>query len=121
MARYRYQDVWLYEKTNLSPLGRSFDLFGDGSILQIYTPGHTPGLSSTLVRGSNCKYVLLAADVGYATRSWEEMLIPGISVDRAQAIQSLSWVKEMSENKDCLEVIANHDPKTKQHSIILPY
>jgi hypothetical protein len=78
-------------------------------------------MSATLVRGSNGKYVLLAADVGYANRSWEDMLTPGICTSRKAAITSLGWVRDMAHDPNCIEALANHDTHTDQHVITLPY
>ncbi len=109
-----------YQNSDVGPFHRAFDVFGDGSILQVYTPGHASGMSSTLIRGSNGKYVILAADVGYSNDSWEKMLTPGICTNRNYAIQSLGWVKEMAHDPNCVEALANHDTSTDQHSITLP-
>jgi Zn-dependent hydrolases, including glyoxylases len=110
-----------FDRSKTGPFNESFDLFGDGSVIQIYTPGHSSGLTSTLVRGSDGKYVLLAADTGYAQLSWEKMLTPGICVNRNQAITSLGWVREMAHHQDCIKAIANHDPSVDQQMIELPY
>ncbi|MFD0897502.1 N-acyl homoserine lactonase family protein [Loigolactobacillus binensis] len=114
-------EIYDYTQSEFGPFHQSFDVFGDGSVLQVYTPGHASGMSSTLVRGADGKYVLLAADVGYANDSWEKMLTPGICTNRNYAIQSLGWVKEMAHNENCIEALANHDTKTDQHSITLPF
>lgn len=112
---YQYQD------TGIGPTGESYDVFGDGSLLQVHTAGHATGMSATLVRGADGRYVLLAADVGYANRSWEKMLTPGICTSRKAAIASLGWVRDMAHNADCIEALANHDPHTDPHLITLPY
>lgn len=78
-------------------------------------------MSATMVRGRDGRYVLLAADVGYASRSWEEMLTPGICTSRKAAITSLGWVREMAHDTHCIEALANHDPNTDPHTISLAY
>jgi glyoxylase-like metal-dependent hydrolase (beta-lactamase superfamily II) len=113
--------TYQYENTGVGPTGETFDVFGDGSVLQVHTAGHATGMSATLVRGSNGKYVLLAADVGYANRSWEDMLTPGICTSRKAAITSLGWVRDMAHDPNCIEALANHDTHTDQHVITLPY
>ena len=113
--------TYQYENTGVGPTGETFDVFGDGSVLQVHTAGHATGMSATLVRGSDGKYVLLAADVGYANRSWEDMLTPGICTSRKAAITSLGWVRDMAHNPNCIEALANHDTHTDPHVITLPY
>lgn len=110
-----------FQTTDIGPIGESYDVFGDGSILQIHTPGHASGMASTLIRGSDGKYVLLAADTGYANLSWEQMITPGICTSRKAAITSLGWVREQAHNPNCLAALANHDPQTDQQVLTLPY
>lgn len=112
-------DTYQYENSDIGPVGESYDVFGDGSVLQVHTPGHATGMSATLIRNDAGRYVLLAADVGYANRSWEEMLTPGICTSRKAAITSLGWVREQAHNPNCIETLANHDTTTDPHIITL--
>src|SRR5690606_12214681 len=114
---YRYvPDMWKditletysFQKTNLGPKKLSFDLFGDNSVVFVNTPGHTHGLASTIIQ-NNGKFLLLASDTGYAKKSWEQMILPGVQVDKNEVIASLKWTKMMAENPNCIEAIANHD------------
>lgn len=113
--------TYSYSPTQIGPFAESFDLFGDGSVVQVHTPGHTTGMSATLIKGSDEKYVLLATDNGYMSRSWEEMLTPGIVVSRKDSIVSLAWVRELAHDKNCVAAIANHDPKVNSQVIELKY
>ncbi|MBR2254249.1 MAG: hypothetical protein IJ856_00270, partial [Candidatus Methanomethylophilaceae archaeon] len=101
------------------PAGRSFDVFGDGSVVQVNIPGHCPGLCATRINGDHGKFVLLFSDGGYARKSWEEMITSGISEDKEQQKKSLRWIREMSLSKDCVESLANHDPDVVPHVIEL--
>ncbi|MEO3944864.1 N-acyl homoserine lactonase family protein [Gorillibacterium sp. CAU 1737] len=105
-------------RSDYGPECQSADLFGDGSIVFVHTPGHSSGLTSTLIQNQDA-FVLLAADTGYAKRSWEEMILPGITVSKEHARKSLQWVRDMSKLPGCVEVIANHDPECKPHVIKL--
>lgn len=91
------------------PCGLGKDVFGDGLIYLVFTPGHTMGQISVLVR-LNEGWLLLASDVGYGERSWKELLLPGITVDQQQAMASLQWVRSFADREDCVAVLANHDP-----------
>jgi glyoxylase-like metal-dependent hydrolase (beta-lactamase superfamily II) len=85
------------------------DLFGDGLVYLVFTPGHTAGHLSVLARVER-GWLLLASDVGAAEKSWKEWILPGKRHDEDQAAQSLLWVKQFSERADCVAAIANHDP-----------
>ena len=108
-----------FEKSGIGPMERSFDLFNDGTLVLIWTPGHSEGLVSLMVKNSSEEYVLLVADTGYAKKSWENLIIPGISINKEQALKSLKWVKEMANQPNCIAAFANHDPDVKPHIISL--
>lgn len=114
LTPYEYSDL------PFGPHHRAYDVFGDGSVIQVWVPGHSAGLSATIVKSYNTnQYVLLAADTGYAAKSWEEMLTPGVVIDRAQAKQSLEWIKQQSEENNNIATLANHDPEVKEQIITL--
>jgi N-acyl homoserine lactone hydrolase len=50
--------------------GRSFDLFGDGSVRVVHTPGHTPGHQSVVLRLKE-REALLAGDAVYFLETLE--------------------------------------------------
>ncbi len=107
-----------YSDSGLGPSGRSFDLFGDGTVILVNIPGHTNGLSAAVIQ-NGLKYVLLFADGGYARKSWQQMIPPGTALDGDKAMKSLQWIREMSISEDCVESLANHDPDIVPHIIIL--
>lgn len=52
----------------------------------------------------------LAGDVGYASRSCEERLLPGVTTRDEVMAASLAWVDEFAAREDCVMALANHDP-----------
>jgi glyoxylase-like metal-dependent hydrolase (beta-lactamase superfamily II) len=52
------------ESSSYSTFGRSYDLFGDGSVRLVYTPGHTRGHQSVILRLKGGE-ALLAGDAAY--------------------------------------------------------
>lgn len=107
-----------FQQTGIGPQKRSFDLFGDGSTEFIHTPGHSRGLIAIKIE-RNDKFVILANDCGYAKRSWEKMILPGMYFDKSITTNSLQWIKEMSLSSNCIGVFANHDPDIKPHILEL--
>ena len=101
------------------PAGKSFDLFGDGSIKMINIPGHCDGLCAVKITREDGKYVLLFSDGGYATKSWKEMITSGVSLDKEMQRKSLQWIREQSMNPNCVESLATHDTEIKPHVIEL--
>ena len=125
VAHVRYQSRW-WDGSGIEffdwdgaqgPHGKSFDLFGDGSIACVAIPGHADGLFAVKVTGEDGRFVLLFSDGGYSSRSWQEMVLSGIANNRAQQKASLAWIREQSLDPLCVESLANHDPDVKPHVI----
>ena len=125
--RIRYNADW-WRATKLEtfdwngtegPVGHSYDVFGDGSILMVNIPGHSKGLCAMKIIGADGRFVLLFADGGYARRSWEELVTSGIADDKAAQKKSLEWIRAQSLDANCVESLANHDPDVPMHTIEL--
>ncbi|HOE17042.1 MAG TPA: hypothetical protein PK344_06460 [Syntrophorhabdaceae bacterium] len=69
------------------PMNKSYDLFGDESIIWVYLPGNTQGLAGTLIQNDG-RFVLLTADCGYACKSWERMILPYHITTRQEIVAS---------------------------------
>ncbi|WP_248925142.1 N-acyl homoserine lactonase family protein [Paenibacillus hamazuiensis] len=100
------------EPIPFGPFQSGKDLFGDGLVYLVFTPGHTAGHVSVLARVEK-GWLLLVSDVGYAEKSWKELVLPGYTFDDQQALASLQWVREFSQREDCIAAIANHDPSVQ--------
>jgi N-acyl homoserine lactone hydrolase len=113
-ARRPWKDIPLglmpLEDDPAAPFGRSWDVFGDGSVLVFLTPGHTQGSVSIRVSGAN-GFALLVGDTGYNRASWESLRLPGPVFDPSAMRASLAWVQRMRQEPDCLAVLAAHDPE----------
>lgn len=125
MSKIRFQKKW-WQGVDLKtfdwngtegPVGRSYDVLGDGSLKMINIPGHSTGLCALKITNTEGKYVLLFADGGYATKSWKEMITSGIALDKKLQKQSLAWIREQAMSPDCIEAIASHDTEVSPHVI----
>ena len=123
--RIRYQQKW-WEDTRLEtfrwnggvgPANKSYDVFGDGKLLMVNIPGHSKGQCALKITNLDGKFVLLFADGGYASKSWQEMITSGIADDKQAQKNSLQWIREQSLSPDCIESLANHDAEVKPHVI----
>src|SRR3954469_4905955 len=61
---------------SFASFGRTVDLFGDGTVRLLSTPGHTPGHMSVLLRLESGRELLLTADAAYARRTIDDQLVP---------------------------------------------
>ena len=106
-------ETFAYDELGVGPVGLAKDLFGDGSVLLVSTPGHSAGHCSVLVRSSG-KSVLLAGDCCYSAKNWKEDILPGHMVDPENALKSLKWLKDSAGADKDLIPISDHEPDQDQ-------
>ncbi len=58
------------------------DVFGDGSVTIIATPGHTPGHQSLLVRLPKTGAILLSGDAVHFKDNWDNRRVPANNNDQ---------------------------------------
>lgn len=93
----------------LSPFSAGHDVFGDGSLVLLPTPGHTPGSMSLLVRRPGQAPLLLVGDLTYDARLLDAGTVPGAG-NRRQMRQAIGMVHELRRQHPRLAVLAAHDP-----------
>lgn len=89
--------------------GTDVDLFGDGSITILFTPGHTPGELSLLVRLPSRNFILTGDTVHLREALDREIAFP-VDADTTAAIQSLRRLKLLRDSADAT-VWITHDPE----------
>jgi glyoxylase-like metal-dependent hydrolase (beta-lactamase superfamily II) len=85
------------------------DLFGDGTIRLLETPGHSAGHMSLLLELAETGPVLLTADAADNRAQWEGREHPRALFSREDASQSLERLHELARRADALLVLG-HDP-----------
>jgi glyoxylase-like metal-dependent hydrolase (beta-lactamase superfamily II) len=90
------------------------DLFGDGSVRLLHTPGHTPGHLSLLLRLESGGQLLLTADAAYAQRTLDERLLSLFLADDEAYMASLDRLIALSRDAD--HVVCGHDPDGLQRA-----
>src|SRR6202044_8072 len=71
------------------------DVFGDGSVTLVPTPGHTPGHQSLLVHLKNSGFILLSGDVAHSEENFEKDIVPSLNTDKAKSIASMEKVRQL--------------------------
>lgn len=85
-----------------------FDLFGDGKIVIYFTPGHTVGHQSLLVRTDEDGDFMLCADALYVRESMEKGILPGLVALCPQYLQNLKTFRLLE--KTGVKIVTGHDP-----------
>ena len=84
------------------------DIAGDGSMILLPTPGHTPGSMSLLVRQAGWDPILLVGDLTYETALLEQDIVPGTG-DRDALLATYAKVRRLKERLPGLAIVASHD------------
>jgi N-acyl homoserine lactone hydrolase len=84
------------------------DLFGDGSLTLLSTPGHTPGHQSLLVHLKQTGYVVLSGDVVHFQSNWDNRRVPTDNYDQAQSSASMEKIARVLAEKHA-QLWINHD------------
>ena len=97
----------------LAPFTRSLDVMGDGSLVLLPTPGHTPGSLSLLIRRRTRSPLLLVGDLTYGAELLERRQLPGVG-GRSQLATTTNQVLELKERMPDLAILPAHDPTAAQ-------
>ncbi len=95
----------------IGPTGRSYDLFGDGSVLLVETPGYTTGQASVLLQGRSGR-ALISSDLAFSAALLREGRLAGHLFYRVPGRRSLSWLRETALDRSCAACLVNHDPES---------
>ncbi len=86
------------------------DVFGDGSVVILNMPGHTPGHRSLLVRLKGMGNVLLTGDLAHFHENYDSNGVPSFNTDRAATLASIDRFKQIAKNLKAT-VIIQHDQR----------
>jgi len=101
---------WIKGEAKVEPLPQDKDVFGDGSVIMLYTPGHTPGHHSLLVKLPQTGAVLITGDLVHFHENWETNGVPWFNFDRAQTLASIDRAKKIVAGMKAT-VIIQHDAR----------
>jgi N-acyl homoserine lactone hydrolase len=92
----------------VNKLESDHDVFSDGSVMLIATPGHTPGHQSLLIKLPKTGAILLSGDAVHFKDNWENRRVPDINFDKEQTTTSLQRMAEVLI-KEKAQLWINHD------------
>ncbi len=85
----------------------AYDVFGDGALVTIPTPGHTPGHQALIVTLDSGVHVL-AADTNYLQSKMRERRLPGVVWSPDAMVSSWHALEELERTRDA-HLIFTHD------------
>lgn len=84
------------------------DLFGDGSVVILSTPGHTPGHQSLLVKLPKTGAIVLSGDAAHFKDNWDNRRVPSINFDKDKTLASMQKISD-TLTKEKAQLWINHD------------
>ena len=109
-AKYGFAPA-TYERLRASRIVKlegDFDVFGDGSVVVLSTPGHTPGHQSLLVKLPKTGALVLSGDAVHFKSNWENRGVPSGNTDKDKTLASMQRISEVLA-KEKAQLWINHD------------
>jgi glyoxylase-like metal-dependent hydrolase (beta-lactamase superfamily II) len=75
------------------------DVFGDGSVVLLSLPGHTPGHQALFVDLAHIGPIVLSGDLYHFRESRSERIVPGFNVDREATLRSMDRLESFLERR----------------------
>ncbi|MHC2623678.1 N-acyl homoserine lactone hydrolase [Bradyrhizobium huanghuaihaiense] len=114
---YSFQHYRMLKERPYEIVDGDHDIFGDGAVRMIFTPGHTLGHSSLMVRLPRRGAVLLSGDVAHNRENLRHMRVPSFNADQQATVASMAKVVELLRVENA-EIWINHDTA---ESVELPH
>lgn len=95
------------------------DVFGDGSLTILSTPGHTPGHQSLLVKLPKTGAVVLSGDAVHFRSNWENRRVPVNNVSKDQSLASMQKIADKL-TKEKAQLWINHDKAQRDSQKMSP-
>ena len=104
---------------NLQLIDGDTDVYGDGSVTLVSTPGHTPGSQSLLVHLKNSGFIILSGDVVHSEENFDRKIVPSLNTNKEDSLGSMEKIRRMIEMYKATLFI-NHDKKQEDGLRLLP-
>jgi N-acyl homoserine lactone hydrolase len=99
---------WLTGGGQVTEVQGDLDVFGDGSVVMLNMPGHTPGHHALLIRLASGP-VMLSGDTYHFTEQVAHRGVPPFNTDRADSLASMDRFDRLARNLHA-RVIIQHEP-----------
>jgi glyoxylase-like metal-dependent hydrolase (beta-lactamase superfamily II) len=101
---------WISGGGKVEPQANDKDVFGDGTVIILNTPGHTPGHHSVLVKLKEKGNVLISGDLVHFHENYDNNGVPWFNASRADTLASIDRFKKLAANFKAT-VIIQHDAR----------
>jgi len=95
------------------------DVFGDGSVVLVATPGHTPGHQSLLIHLRNSGFIMLSGDVAHSAENFAKDIVPSLNTNKVESVASMEKVRQLVKVYNA-KLFINHDKSQTDTLELLP-
>lgn len=99
---------WLSKDAKVEPIDGDKDVFGDGSVIMLSTPGHTLGHHSLLVRLPKTGPIILSGDLWSLADQVSTNNMSLFTMSRAEELASMDRVRQTAKNLKA-QIIVQHE------------
>jgi glyoxylase-like metal-dependent hydrolase (beta-lactamase superfamily II) len=97
-----------YKTAKKQMIDGDYDVFGDGSVMILKTPGHTPGHQSLELRLKKSGVVILSGDLFHQRANYTYRRVPPFNVSRADTLASIDRIDTILKNTKG-RLVVQHD------------
>lgn len=97
-----------FKTAHVKIINGDYDVFGDGTVKILYTPGHTPGHQSLELKLPQAGVIILSGDAFHQKTSVEPLRIPTGNTSRAETMASADRIKTVIKNTNG-RLVVQHD------------
>jgi glyoxylase-like metal-dependent hydrolase (beta-lactamase superfamily II) len=104
-------ETWsAYKNAKIETIDGDYDVFGDGKVMILRAPGHTPGHQVLKLKLQKSGTVILSGDLYHLRASRTFKRVPVYNVNRADTLASMGRVESILKHTGG-RLIIQHDPK----------
>ena len=100
---------WRKDGANVTAATADVDVFGDGSVVALHLPGHTPDHMALLVKLPSGP-VLLSGDLYHSREAREKRGVPPFNTSREQTLASMDKFEKVAKDTGA-RVVIQHEPR----------
>jgi N-acyl homoserine lactone hydrolase len=97
-----------YQTAKTQMIDGDHDVFGDGAVRILKTPGHTPGHQSLMVRLRRAGTVIISGDLFHVRDNYTYRRVPPFNTERADTLASIDRINTILKNTHG-RLVVHHD------------
>jgi N-acyl homoserine lactone hydrolase len=107
-------ETWnVYKSAKNETIEGDYDVFGDGTVMILRAPGHTPGHQVLKLKLKKSGIVILSGDLYHLRTNRIFKRVPVFNADRADTLASMNRIEAIIKNTHA-RLIVQHDPRDFQ-------